>query len=145
MKAIRSAGVRVVMVTGDYQTTAIAIGRMIGIITTQTPRLILGKELRDMSDAMLDWELEEKEVLFARLSPEQKLRIVQALQRHGHVVAVTGDGVNDAPALKQADIGVAWGFPGRMWHGRLRTWCFWMTTSPLCCLPSRKGAPSSTT
>ncbi|GAB7026679.1 cation-translocating P-type ATPase [Geotalea toluenoxydans] len=112
VKAIRSAGVRVVMVTGDYQTTAIAIGRMIGIITTQTPRLILGKELRDMSDAMLDWELEEKEVLFARLSPEQKLRIVQALQRHGHVVAVTGDGVNDAPALKQADIGVAMGLSG---------------------------------
>ncbi|WP_243372377.1 HAD-IC family P-type ATPase [Geotalea sp. SG265] len=112
VRAIRTAGVRIIMLTGDYQTTALAIGRMIGIVTIDNPKLILGKELRDMGDAMLDWELEEKEVIFARLSPEQKLRIVQALQRHGHVVAVTGDGVNDAPALKQADIGVAMGLSG---------------------------------
>jgi sodium/potassium-transporting ATPase subunit alpha len=112
VSAIRMAGVRIIMVTGDYQITALAIGRMIGIVTTDNPKLILGRDLRGMSDAMLDWELEEKEVIFARLSPEQKLRIVQALQRHGQVVAVTGDGVNDAPALKQADIGVAMGLSG---------------------------------
>lgn len=110
--AIRGAGVRVVMVTGDYQTTAVAIGRMIGLVTVEKPAVITGEQLRVMGDAMLEWELEEKEVLFARISPEQKLRIVQALQRHGEVVAVTGDGVNDAPALKQADIGVAMGLSG---------------------------------
>lgn len=112
VSAIRDAGVRLIMVTGDYQTTALAIGKMIGMVTTDKAKVITGKEVREMSDAMLDWELEEKEILFARLSPEQKLRIVQALQRHGQVVAVTGDGVNDAPALRQADIGVAMGLAG---------------------------------
>ncbi len=112
VKAIRSAGVRVVMVTGDYQTTAEAIGRMVGIVTGGQPAVITGEQLRTMGDAMLEWELEQEEVIFARTSPEQKLRIVQALQRRGDVVAVTGDGVNDAPALKQADIGVAMGLSG---------------------------------
>jgi len=112
VKAIRSAGVRVVMVTGDYQTTAEAIGRMVGIVTGDRPAIINGEQLRTMGDDMLEWELEQEEVIFARTSPEQKLRIVQALQRRGDVVAVTGDGVNDAPALKQADIGVAMGLSG---------------------------------
>lgn len=112
VKAILGAGVRIIMVTGDYQTTALAIGRMIGMVTTAAPRVITGSELRTMGDVKLDWELEEKEVVFARVSPDQKLRIVQGLQRHGHVVAVTGDGVNDAPALRQADIGVAMGRSG---------------------------------
>jgi sodium/potassium-transporting ATPase subunit alpha len=110
--ALRSAGVRVIMVTGDYQTTAAAIGRQVGIVTSDKPALITGDKLRTMSEAHLDWELEQPEVIFARTSPEQKLRIVQALQRRGEVVAVTGDGVNDAPALKQADIGVAMGLSG---------------------------------
>lgn len=112
VNAIRAAGVRVVMVTGDYQTTAEAIGRMVGIVTSPNPAVITGEQLRAMGDAMLEWELEQEEVIFARTSPEQKLRIVQALQRRGDVVAVTGDGVNDAPALKQADIGVAMGLSG---------------------------------
>jgi sodium/potassium-transporting ATPase subunit alpha len=112
VKAIRSAGVRVVMVTGDYQTTAEAIGRMVGIVTVDKPAVIRGEQLRTMGDDMLEWELEQEEVIFARTSPEQKLRIVQALQRRGDVVAVTGDGVNDAPALKQADIGIAMGLSG---------------------------------
>jgi sodium/potassium-transporting ATPase subunit alpha len=110
--ALRSAGVRVVMVTGDYQTTALAVGRMVGIVTGDAPTIINGEQLRTLSDAHLDWELDQAEVIFARTSPEQKLRIVQALQRRGEVVAVTGDGVNDAPALKQADIGVAMGLSG---------------------------------
>ena len=110
--ALRAAGVRVIMVTGDYQTTALAVGRMVGIVTGDTPVVINGEQLRGMPDAHLDWELEQAEVIFARTSPEQKLRIVQALQRRGEVVAVTGDGVNDAPALKQADIGVAMGLSG---------------------------------
>ena len=112
VRAVRAAGVRVVMVTGDYQTTAEAIGRMVGIVTGPDPVIISGDRLRILSDAALDWELERDEVIFARTSPEQKLRIVQALQRRGDVVAVTGDGVNDAPALKQADIGVAMGRSG---------------------------------
>lgn len=110
--ALRQAGVRVIMVTGDYQTTALAIGRLVGIVTRDTPAVITGEQLRGMADARLEWELEQPEVVFARTSPEQKLRIVQALQRRGEVVAVTGDGVNDAPALKQADIGVAMGLSG---------------------------------
>ena len=109
---LRAAGVRVIMVTGDYQTTALAIGRLVGIVTGDAPVIINGVQLREMADARLDWELEQAEVIFARTSPEQKLRIVQALQRRGEVVAVTGDGVNDAPALKQADIGVAMGLSG---------------------------------
>lgn len=110
--ALRTAGVRIVMVTGDYQTTALAVGQRVGIVTGDAPVIITGEQLRSISDAYLDWELEQPEVLFARTSPEQKLRIVQALQRRGEVVAVTGDGVNDAPALRQADIGVAMGLSG---------------------------------
>ena len=110
--ALRSAGVRVIMVTGDYQTTAAAIGRQVGIVTDDTPVMITGEALRTMTEAQLDWELGQPEIIFARTSPEQKLRIVQALQRRGDVVAVTGDGVNDAPALKQADIGIAMGLSG---------------------------------
>jgi sodium/potassium-transporting ATPase subunit alpha len=109
---LRAAGIRVIMITGDYQTTALAIGRLVGIVSGDAPVVINGGQLREMADAHLDWELEQAEVIFARTSPEQKLRIVQALQRRGEVVAVTGDGVNDAPALKQADIGVAMGLSG---------------------------------
>jgi sodium/potassium-transporting ATPase subunit alpha len=109
---LRAAGIRVIMITGDYQTTALAIGRLVGIVSGDAPVIINGGQLREMADAHLDWELEQAEVIFARTSPEQKLRIVQSLQRRGEVVAVTGDGVNDAPALKQADIGVAMGLSG---------------------------------
>lgn len=112
VRAVRDAGIRVVMITGDYQSTAVAIGRQVGIVTSETPVVITGEQLAGMSDGRLDWDLEAPEVIFARTSPEQKLRIVQALQRRGEVVAVTGDGVNDAPALKQADIGVAMGASG---------------------------------
>jgi sodium/potassium-transporting ATPase subunit alpha len=110
--AIRAAGIRVIMVTGDYQITAEAIGRQVGLITIPAPSVVTGDQLRTLSDAQLDWELEGREIIFARITPDQKLRIVQALQRHHEVVAMTGDGVNDAPALKQADIGVAMGHSG---------------------------------
>lgn len=112
VKALHEAGIKIVMITGDYQTTAVAIGRIVGIVNSDSPSVITGEQLRTMAEAHLDWELEQPEVIFARTSPEQKLRIVQALQRRGEVVAVTGDGVNDAPALKQADIGVAMGLAG---------------------------------
>jgi sodium/potassium-transporting ATPase subunit alpha len=112
IRVIREAGIRVIMVTGDYQVTAEAIGRMVGLIISPNPTIVTSEELLAMGDVELEWKLENHEVVFARTSPEQKLRIVQALQRHGEVVAVTGDGVNDAPALKQADIGVAMGLSG---------------------------------
>jgi len=109
--ACKRAGIRVLMVTGDDGLTAAAIGREIGLHEVQ-PRTILGTELVSLSDGELEKLLAAGEVLFARVAPEDKLRLVQICQRHGDVVAVTGDGVNDAPALKRADIGVAMGVTG---------------------------------
>jgi magnesium-transporting ATPase (P-type) len=105
------AGIRIIMITGDYGLTAESIARRIGIIRSRQPRLITGADLTGMDDATLRHALTE-EVLFARVAPEHKLRVVTTLQALGHVVAVTGDGVNDAPALKKADIGVAMGRAG---------------------------------
>jgi Ca2+-transporting ATPase len=107
----RRAGIRVVMITGDYGLTAESIARRIGIIRSGQPRLISGPELDAMDDAALRTAL-EGEIIFARVAPEHKLRVVSMLQAVGNVVAVTGDGVNDAPALKKADIGVAMGLSG---------------------------------
>ena len=107
----RSAGIRVAMLTGDYGLTAETIGRQIGLITGQGT-VIQGDELGTMDDAALQAVLGEPELIFARISPAQKLRIVRALQERGEVVTVTGDGVNDAPALKNADMGVAMGLRG---------------------------------
>ena len=99
------AGIRVIMVTGDYGETARAIGREVGI----TGALYSGAELERMNDAALYKVLEEGANIFSRVAPEHKHRIVEALQKMGHTVAMTGDGVNDAPALKRANIGVAVG------------------------------------
>jgi len=107
----RRAGIRIVMMTGDYGLTALAVARVIGLVGDGDVRIVNGDEVGAMSPAELDATL-AAEVLFARVSPEHKLAVVSALQRQGHVVAVTGDGVNDAPALKQADIGVAMGRSG---------------------------------
>jgi calcium-translocating P-type ATPase len=107
-----SAGVRVIMITGDHPHTALAIARQIGLATRPDPRIITGERLRQLSDTQLQLALDEPEILFARIDADQKLRVVQALQRKGEVVAATGDGVNDAPALKAADIGVAMGKSG---------------------------------
>jgi Ca2+-transporting ATPase len=105
------AGIRIVMITGDYGLTAESIARRIGIVTTKQPRIITGFELDSLSDEDLKKAV-KKEVIFARVAPEHKLRVVTAIQELGEIVAVTGDGVNDAPALKKADIGVAMGITG---------------------------------
>ena len=108
----REAGIKVIMVTGDHPRTALAVARQIGLVTGDGATLITGEQLGHFSSSQLQLSLDAPEILFARVSAEQKLRIVQALKRKGQVVAVTGDGVNDAPALKQADIGIAMGRVG---------------------------------
>merc|ERR1711890_38267 len=132
----RSAGIKVIMVTGDHPITAKAIARSVGIISDNTntvediaanrkcnvkdvnPReahaaVVNGGEIKDMSPEKLDEILKyHSEIVFARTSPQQKLIIVEGCQRMGAIVAVTGDGVNDSPALKKADIGVAMGIAG---------------------------------
>ena len=111
--ACRKAGIRIAMVTGDYGVTAEAIARRVGIVTTPNPGLVSGQQLEAMSAAQLENELTaHAEIVFARVRPEHKQRIVAAYQHLGEIVAATGDGVNDAPALKQADIGVAMGVTG---------------------------------
>lgn len=105
------AGIRVIMITGDYGLTAESIARRIGIIQSDRPHIINGADLDNMPDETLSQMIKD-EVIFARAAPEHKLRIVRTLQQTGHVVAVTGDGVNDAPALKKADIGIAMGMSG---------------------------------
>ena len=105
------ASIRIIMVTGDYGLTALSIAKKIGIVTGDNARVVSGLELADMTDQDLKAAL-KGEIVFARVAPEQKYRVVNALQELGEVVAVTGDGVNDAPALKKADIGVAMGISG---------------------------------
>lgn len=106
------AGIRIIMVTGDHPQTALAIARQIGLVQGEQPTVITGEQLRGISPAHLQLELDAREIIFARVAAEQKMLIVQALQKKGEIVAVTGDGVNDAPALKTADIGIAMGIAG---------------------------------
>ena len=102
-----SAGIQVRMITGDHAITAEAIARELGI----EGRAISGAQFAEMSDEQADAEIDEIGVI-ARVTPEQKVRLVDILKRKGHVVGMTGDGVNDAPALKRADIGIAMGITG---------------------------------
>jgi Ca2+-transporting ATPase len=111
IQACHKAGITVKMITGDHALTAAAIGRQIGLCQDDCAIVMTGSELAKLSDSELI-EQAEKVNVFARIAPEQKLRLVEALQARGHVVAMTGDGVNDAPALKQANIGVAMGITG---------------------------------
>jgi Ca2+-transporting ATPase len=110
IKGCKDSGIRIAMITGDHGTTASAIARMLGI-TAEGPRVLTGREIEAMTDDDL-FNMVEDVSVFARVAPHHKLRIVQQLTRHGEVVAVTGDGVNDAPALKAAHIGIAMGKTG---------------------------------
>ncbi|WP_423188425.1 cation-transporting P-type ATPase [Alkalibacterium sp. f15] len=109
IKVCKEAGIQVKMITGDHKETALAIAKQLGI--TYGNKVAEGRELEEMSDAELQEIVEEVDV-FARTSPHNKLKLVEALQNNGHICAMTGDGVNDAPALKRADIGVAMGIKG---------------------------------
>jgi Ca2+-transporting ATPase len=111
VKKCHAAGIRIIMITGDYGLTAESIARRIGIIRSAHPHIVTGFDLDSMDDASLE-EILRDEVIFARVAPEHKLRVVSALQVLGQIVAVTGDGVNDSPALRKADIGVAMGQAG---------------------------------
>ncbi len=106
-----SAGIRVIIVTGDHKHTATSIGKKLGLVKTKYDLVIEGSELDNMDDSDLD-DAMPKVVIFARATPDHKFRIVNSLQRTGEIVAMTGDGVNDAPALKKADIGVSMGKTG---------------------------------
>jgi sodium/potassium-transporting ATPase subunit alpha len=107
----RSAGIRVFMITGDYHTTAESIARQVGLYNGDG-HVIVGEKLLEMNEEDFSRLLDSRELVFARTSPLQKLQIVKALQAKGEIVTVTGDGVNDAPALKNADMGVAMGVSG---------------------------------
>jgi sodium/potassium-transporting ATPase subunit alpha len=107
----REAGVRIIMITGDASRTASAIARQIGLVIG-TAVIIDGDAFNRLGDRELRQKLDERDLLFTRMTPKHKLRVVSMLKEKGEVVAVTGDGVNDAPALKQADIGIAMGMSG---------------------------------
>ena len=105
----RAAGIRIIMVTGDHPDTALAVAREIGLVDPSASPPLVGEQLHRMSDIELQLALDAPAIVCARVTAEEKLRVVRALQRLGHGVAVTGDGVNDAPARRAADIGIAMG------------------------------------
>jgi magnesium-transporting ATPase (P-type) len=108
----RQAHIRIIMITGDYGLTAESIARRIGIVKGANARIVTGTEMERTTDPELDTILGQEDVIFARVAPHHKLRIATRLMHQGEIVAMTGDGVNDAPALKKADIGIAMGIAG---------------------------------
>ena len=112
LRKCQEAGIKVIMVTGDHPQTATAIAREIGLVKSDHPTIITGEQLRRFSVIQLQLALDAQEVIFARVVADQKMRIVEALKKKRQIVAVTGDGVNDAPALKAAHIGIAMGIAG---------------------------------
>jgi P-type Ca2+ transporter type 2C len=111
IKVCRQAGIRILMITGDYGLTAESLARRVGMVTTPNPIILTGAELDLLSELELQ-QLLTKEIIFSRMAPDHKMRLVSAYQALGEVVAVTGDGVNDAPALRKADVGIAMGIIG---------------------------------
>ena len=125
------SGIKVVMITGDYEVTAEAIARKIGLLRLPNPEIINGKKLNELSDREVVKKISERETIFARIAPDQKLRIATMLKKSGFVIAMTGDGVNDAPALKKADIR-QWAILERRSQRSFR-WFSWMIILlPLC-------------
>jgi magnesium-transporting ATPase (P-type) len=112
VKKAKEAGVKTVIITGDYGPTAEVVAREVGIVTLENCNVIRGVDLETLPDKAIANAVQNGNVIFARVSPEQKLRIVKVLKKNGEVVAVTGDGANDAPSLKEADVGVAMGLAG---------------------------------
>jgi calcium-translocating P-type ATPase len=108
----RAAGIKVIMITGDHPNTAVAVARGIGLVTGEAPVVVQGAALLKLTPAQLQIALDAPEILFTRVTAVQKMLVVEALKAKGHVVAVTGDGVNDAPALRTAHIGIAMGIAG---------------------------------
>jgi sodium/potassium-transporting ATPase subunit alpha len=111
IRKCHEAGIRIIMITGDGSRTAVAIAREIGLVREE-PTVIEGPDFMKMEDKELREKLSAKEIIFARMAPKHKMRVVSILQEDGQLVAVTGDGVNDAPALKKADIGISMGISG---------------------------------
>ncbi len=112
LQKCREAGIKVIMVTGDHPQTAEAIARETGLVRSPNPVVITGPQLGHLSNIQLQLALDAPEIIFARVQAEQKMRIVAALKKKNEIVAVTGDGVNDAPALRQAHVGIAMGLSG---------------------------------
>ncbi len=108
MEKSKKAGIRVIMKTGDHKETALAIAKEIGLVLPEEDKALTQSDLEEMSEKDFDWAVKKVSV-FARLTPQMKLKILESLQKQGYIVAMTGDGVNDAPALKRADIGIAMG------------------------------------
>jgi magnesium-transporting ATPase (P-type) len=112
VRRCRDAGIRIIMVTGDHPHTAVAVAREIDLVRSPDPRILTGDDLARMTDTEIQLALDAPEIVCARVTAGQKLRVVKALQRKREIVAVTGDGVNDAPALRAADVGIAMGVSG---------------------------------
>jgi Ca2+-transporting ATPase len=108
----KHAGIKIAIITGDYGPTAQAIAEEVGIVEPKKCRIIRGVDLDGLGDDQIAEEVKKQDAIFARVSPEQKLRIVKVLKQYGEIVAVTGDGANDAPSLREADIGIAMGVSG---------------------------------